>query len=163
MNLIVDSCSTINLHNGRMLEKVLDLTSSGFVFHMGTIVRGECGDLATYLDQEASKGRLTVLPAKMITPTRFADILYRYELGLGETECIVHAEQRTLVVCTDDMAARNATKIHLGETRVLGSLRLIRECVCFGIITSQQAYIGYELMKTRGAFLPDVSASYFDC
>jgi len=163
LNLIFDSCSTINLHNGDMLEKVLDLTSSGFVFQMGTIVRGECGDLTPYLDQETRKGRLAILLGKTVTPTQFADILNRYELGLGETECIVHAEQRALIVCTDDKAARRATKMHLGETRVLGSLRLIRACVCSGNITSVQAYVGYELMKSPGAFLPDIPASYFDC
>jgi predicted nucleic acid-binding protein len=162
LNLILDSCSTINLHNGDMLTKVLDLSSRQFAFHMGTIVRGECGDLTPYLDEQAKSGRIIILPGKNISPMQFADILNRYELGLGETECIVHAEQRALTVCTDDKAARKAVKTHLGETRVLGSVRLLRECVCAGMVTSDQAYISYELTKSRGAFLPDIPASYFE-
>ena len=163
MNVIFDSCSTINLHNGSVLEKVLELSSARYVFHMGTIVRGECGDLTAYLDEQANKGRILILQGKTITPNHFAELLNRYELGLGETECIVHAERHVLTVCTDDGAARAAAKDHLGETRVVGSLRLIRECVCAGIITSDQAYVGYELTKSRGAFLPEILPSYFDC
>ncbi len=163
MNLIFDTCSTVNLHNGDVLGKILDLTSSGFKFHMGTIVRGECGDLIPYLDQQAQKGRILILHGKTIAPGQFAEVLNLYELGLGETECIVHAEQRALIVCTDDKAARTAARTHLGETRVLGSLRLIRECVCSGTVTANQAYVSYELMKSRGAFLPDVAPEYFDC
>jgi predicted nucleic acid-binding protein len=130
---------------------------------MGTIVRGECGDLTLYLDEQTAKGRLKILPGRTIAPTHFADILDRYELGLGETECIVHAGQLDLSVCTDDRAARAATMAHLGEARVLGSLRLIRECVCAGIITSGQAYVGYEMAVSQGAFLPIMPPSYFDC
>jgi predicted nucleic acid-binding protein len=146
-----------------MLERVLDLSSSRFVFHMGTIVWGECGNLAPYLNEQAEKGRLVILHGETLTANQFAEILNRYELGLGETECIVHAEQRILTVCSDDKAARSAAKAYLGEARVLGSLRLIRECVCAGKITSRQAYAGYESMKSRGAFLPDIPATYFDC
>lgn len=163
MNLVCDACSTINLRNGNMLERVLDLTSSGFVFHMGTIVIGECGDLAGYLAEQARKGRLVILQGKTISPTQFAAMLNRYELGIGETECIVHAEQLSLVVCTDDRPARAAAVTQLGQGRVVGSLRLMRECVCSGSISSHEAYVGYELMKSKGAFLPDVPSSYFDC
>jgi predicted nucleic acid-binding protein len=163
LNVILDSCSTINLHNGDVLEKVLQLGSSKYAFHMGTIVRGECGDLTAYLDEQANKGRILILPGKTITPSHFADLLNRYELGLGETECIVHAERHVLTVCTDDGAARAAAKAHLGEARVVGSLRLIRECVCAGIITPNQAYVGYELTKSRGGFLPEILPSYFNC
>ena len=162
MNLILDACSTINLHNGDMLESVLQLTSLRFAFYMGMIVRGECGDLIPYIDDAARDGRITILPGNAITPAEFAATLNQYELGLGETECIVHAQHQTLNVCTDDKAARNAAKNYLGESRVLGSVRLIRECVCAGIITAHRAYLAYELTKSRGAFLPDIPASYFD-
>jgi len=162
LNIILDSCSTINLHNGELLEEVLNLACANYVFHMGTIVRGECGNLTSYLDDQIRRGRITILLGKAITPSAFADILYEYELGLGETECIVHAVQRGLTVCTDDGAARAAAKAHLGHERVVGSLRLIRDCVCAGVITSDRGYIGYELTKSRGAFLPEILPTYFD-
>lgn len=145
-----------------MFETVLELTSAGFNFHMGTVVRGECGELSSSIEKHVSNGRLTVLPGKTVTATQFAHILNLYELGLGETECIAHAEQRVLTVCTDDKAARRAAELHLGTGRVVGSLALIRECACSQRITSLAAYVSYELMRSKGAFLPDVSSSYFD-
>jgi predicted nucleic acid-binding protein len=163
LNLVLDSSSTINLQNGDTLEVVLKLASTTFRFHMGTIVRGECRELTPLLDEQVKKGLLAILPGKTLTATRFAEILYLYELGLGETECIAHAEQRSLVVCTDDKAARKAAGAHLGQDRVVGSLRLMRETVCAGNIDPHQAYIAYEQMKVRGAFLPEITADYFDC
>jgi len=139
------------------------LPSSRFVYHMGTIVRGECGEVTHYIDDQARKGRIVILPGSIIAPLQFAEILHRYELGLGESECILHADERDLTICTDDKAARAAALSYLGNDRVVGSLRLVRECVCAGITTSHQAYVGYESMRAKGAFLPDMDASYFDC
>lgn len=146
-----------------MLAVVLDLSSAGFSFHMGTIVRGECGALSGSIEKYVSGGRLTILLGRTITAAQFARLLERYELGLGETECIAHAEGRGLTVCTDDGAARRAAEAHLGAGRVVGSLALIRECVCSQMITSHEAYLAYELIRAKGAFLPDVTAGYFDC
>jgi len=163
LNLVLDSSSTINLHNGDALQAVLRLAVSAFKFHMGTIVRGECRELTSLLDEQVKQGLLVILPGKTLTASRFAELLNLYELGLGETECIAHAEQQSLVVCTDDKAARRAAEVHLGQDRAVGSLRLIRETVCAGNIARQQAYIAYEQMKARGAFLPEIATNYFDC
>ncbi len=163
MNLVLDSSSSINLYNGNMFETVLDLTVGGFCFYMGTIVRGECGNLATFIEEQVSKGRIIILHGKSLTPTEFSRVLLLYGLGLGETECIVHAEHQSFSVCTDDNAARRATDTHLGPGRVLGSLTLIRECVCRKKITADAAYIAYESMKAKGAFLPQVPLTYFVC
>jgi len=163
LNLILDSSSTINLHNGDMFATVLELTSAGFTFHMGSIVRGECGELSSSIETHVGNGGLIILPGKSMTASQFARILNLYELGLGETECIAHAEQRVLIVCTDDRAARRAAESHLGTDRALGSLALIRECVCSGRITSQVAYVSYEQMRAKGGFLPDIPTTYFDC
>lgn len=51
---------------------------------------------------------------------------------------------------------------HLGEERAFGSLRLLRTCVCQGLLASQDAFLAYEMMKARGAFLPEVPLSYFE-
>jgi predicted nucleic acid-binding protein len=139
-----------------MFGTVLELTSAGFNFHIGTIVRGECGELSSSIESHVSNRRLTVLPGRAITATQFAHLLNLYELGLGETECIAHAQQRVLTICTDDKAARQAAERHLGTQRVVGSLALIRECVRSGRIASHAAFVSYELMRAKGAFLPDV-------
>jgi predicted nucleic acid-binding protein len=125
---------------------------------MGYIVRSECGDLREFLDVLVTKGSLVLLPDNTLDPQEFTDLLNLYELGLDETECIALAKQHGLSVCTDDEAARRAAAQHLGDDRVLGSLRLIRECVCQGLVSVQAAHVAYETMKARGAFLPSVSA-----
>jgi predicted nucleic acid-binding protein len=163
LNIILDASSSINLCRGGVLEIVLKLAAFGFVFHIGSIVRSECGDLCDFLDLQAASGILVVLPDDTLSPIEFAEILNLYDLGLGETECIALAHQRTLCVCTDDKAARKAAVQHLGADRVLGSLKLIRNCVCQRLLGSQEAFIAYELMKSRGAFLPPISTDYFDC
>jgi predicted nucleic acid-binding protein len=163
LNIIIDASSSINLHRSGMLEVVLGLTSFAFVFHMGYIVMGECGDLREVLEAWVSSGMLVMLPDNALDPEEFADVLNLYGLGLGETECMALAKQQDLCVCTDDKAARRAAAKHLGEERVLGSLRLIRECVRYRLLSAQQAHAAYETMKDQGAFLPPVSASYFDC
>jgi len=163
LNVVLDASSSINLHRGGVFDVVLSLTSSAFVFHMGYIVRSECGDLREFLDVLVTKGSLVLLPDNTLGPQEFTEVLNLYELGLGETECIALAKQHELSVCTDDKAARRAAAQHLGDGRVFGSLRLIRECVCQGLLSAQTAYAAYETMKARGAFLPSVSAVYFEC
>jgi hypothetical protein len=163
LNLILDASSTINLHRGGVFEVVLGLTSFAFVFRLGYIVRGECGDLQEFLDGFVTDGRLVMLPDDTLTPQEFANILNLYELGSGESECIALAHHQGLTVCTDDKAARRAAIRHLGEDRVVGSLRLIRECVCKRLLTVQNACIAYETMKARGAFLPPIPSAYFEC
>jgi predicted nucleic acid-binding protein len=163
LNVVLDASSSINLHRSGLLEVVLALSSFGYVFYLGYIVRDECGDLQEFLDTQARTGNLTMLPDNALTPQEFTDVLNLYDLGLGETECIALAKQLSLSVCTDDRAARKAAAEHIGENRVFGSLRLIRECVCRGLIPAQDAFLAYETMKARGAFLPCVSAAYFEC
>jgi predicted nucleic acid-binding protein len=163
LNVVLDASSSINLHRSGLLEVVLTLSAFGYVFYIGYIVRDECGDLQEFLSMQATKGALIMLPYNTLTPQEFADVLNLYDLGLGETECIALAKQQGFYVCTDDKAARRAAAKHFSEGRVLGSLRLIRECVCQGLLTARDAFLGYEMMMARGAFLPCVSAAYFDC
>ena len=163
MRIILDASSAINLHRSGLLELVMQLTAVGFVFHVGFIVIGECADMREWLDEQASKGLLAVIPDDALTPDEFAAFLSLYELGSGETECIALAKKLDLSVCTDDKAARRAAEEQLGKDRVIGSLRLLRECVCQGLLTPEAACAGYETMRASGAFLPSVAHSYFDC
>jgi predicted nucleic acid-binding protein len=163
LNVVLDASSSINLHRSGLLEVVLTLSSFGYVFYIGSIVKDECGDLQEFLRTQEAKGTLIILPDDTLNPQEFTDVLNRYDLGLGETECIALAKQQEFCVCTDDKAARRAAAKHFAEDRVLGSLRLIRECVCQGLLTAPDAFLAYEVMIARGAFLPCISAAYFDC
>jgi predicted nucleic acid-binding protein len=163
LNLVLDSCSTINLHNGGVLGAVFGLRSFGFAFHVGPIVVGECENLSPSLSQHITSGNLVELPDGSISASEFAQVLDKYDLGLGETECIALARRHGYTVCSDDKAARKAATRHLGSGRVTGSLHLLRECVRLGQMTSQAASAAYETMRSRGAFLPDLASSYFEC
>jgi predicted nucleic acid-binding protein len=161
LNVILDASSTINLHRADLLPVILRLTS--IAFHVGYIVREECEGIKRFIDIQVSAGTLVLVPDSTLTARKFAEILGLYDLGLGETECIALAEQQGFLICTDDKAARKAATRHLGSERVLGSLRLLRECVCQGLLAPGKAFVAYEAMKAAGAFLPSVPANYFDC
>ena len=163
MNVILDASSTINLDNGGVLQTVLKLASCGYAFFVGPIVRQECGDLSAFLDTQVTAGSLVYMADDSTSPADFSSILNRYELGLGESECIAFAHQHGLIVCTDDGAARRASTQHLGASRVVGSLKLLRECVCHGLLVAEGAVSAYEQMKSCGAYLPSMPNDYFDC
>jgi predicted nucleic acid-binding protein len=154
---VIDACSLINLDKGGVLEIVLRLDTHQFF--VGTFVEEESGSfLKPYLEQ----GCLTKLSDDRLPSSAFSQILSRYDLGYGETECIVFAALDNSAVCSDDLKARKAAQAELGEGRVTGTLFLLKECVKRGVLTSQAARGAYEQMRTKGAFLPDLREDYFD-
>ena len=97
------------------------------------------------------KGSLLAFPPSCLATT----------WGSAETECIVFAAMDNICVCSDDLKARKAAKSELGDGRVIGTLFLLRECVQCGVLTPDAARGAYELMRTKGAFLPDLRDDYF--
>jgi predicted nucleic acid-binding protein len=153
----IDACSLINLHKGDVLEIVLRLPTHEFF--VGVFVQEECGP---FLKPFLESGLLEELPDQRMSAAAFSEILARYDLGFGETECIVFAAQDGIAVCSDDAKARRSAQTELGEGRVTGTLFLLKECVKDGALTSHGALVAYEQMRARGAFLPDLPDGYFD-
>ena len=132
-------------------------------FSVGNQVIGECGERCIVLNEAISHGTVSVLDDSNIAVTRFAEVLALFRLGDGETECIVHAELNpALLLCSDDRAARTAAVSILGNDRVIGSIRLLLRCVDAHIISQEQAYNAYILMRERGAFLPILTREQFN-
>jgi predicted nucleic acid-binding protein len=154
---MIDACSLINLHKGGVLDVVLQLKDHEF-FVDGFVDQESGSFLQPYYEQ----GLLTKLSDENVPSSAFSAILSRYDLGFGETECIVFAKMDNTCVCSDDLRARKATKSELGDGRVIGTLFLLRECVRSGVLTPDAARGAYELMRTKGAFLPDLEDDYFD-
>jgi len=49
----------------------------------------------------------------------------------------------------------------LGESRLTGSIGLLREAVKAGLLTQAEAFAAYRLMRERGGFLPAVGEAEF--
>jgi predicted nucleic acid-binding protein len=154
---MIDACSLINLEKGGVLDVVLKL--EGHEFFVDGFVDEESG---TFLKPYYERGLLTKLSDEQVPASIFSTMLSRYDLGYGETECIVFATMDKICVCSDDLKARKAAKLELGDDRVIGTLFLLRECVKCKVLTPDAARGAYELMRAKGAFLPDLQDSYFD-
>jgi len=160
LKIIFDASSLINLIHGEILETVLSLT--GHTFWLGPQVKSECGPDEEQLQLLIGAGSIELADDNDLPVNIFVELLARYDLGDGETECLAFAENDTqYTVCSDDGAARDAVSQRFGTARVIGGLFLIRECVRQRLITADQARAVYELMKTRGGFLPDLPDDYF--
>jgi predicted nucleic acid-binding protein len=157
----MDACSVINLHNGGVLEVVCSIESIDV--QIGPIAGGECSeDCATALANLHEAGRLEYLEDTPIDADEFLEFVAQHKLGDGEAECIMLAElSETATVCCDDMRGRRKTEAILGQDRLVGSLKLLKQAVTEGLFAADQAFAAYELMKGAGGFLPEIDAGYF--
>ena len=110
--------------------------------------------------KRVAAGTVTLLE-NGVSVTEFAEAVRKYRLGAGEVECILLAGRHQLVVCTDDKKARRVAEKVLGSPGVLGVLILLQKCIDARLLTAQAARSAYELMRSRGAFLPDLPNEYF--
>ncbi len=160
MKIIFDASSVINLLNAQILETVLKVNSH--TFSLGPQVKAECGPDEPKLDELIEAGLLSLADDSELPANSFVELLTLYDLGDGETECLVFANHdATFVICSDDGSARIAASQRFGPERIVGSLFLLRECVRHRLIDQDQARTVYELMKYQGGFLPEVDDDYF--
>ena len=158
MIALVDASTLINLVNGGLCGRVLELPD--ITFAVGPQVLEECKRQRASVDELLAKG-LRVLSDDNLPASLFFSLLSEHELGLGETECLALAIHTGGSVCTDDRKARKMCGAAIGSERVLGTAKLLRLCVLNGIIGTDEALGAYELMRSKGAFLPDVPHEFF--
>lgn len=162
MNVIMDACSVINLHNAGLLSTVCAI--EGITVQIGPIAGGECSEdcaleLATLHDDDD----LVYLSDTELDSEVFLEFVNANKLGDGEAECILLAsEDANAVVCCDDMRGRKKAIDLLGEERLMGSIRLLKIAVESGVIAPHEAFAGYERMRVAGGFLPDIDQEYFE-
>jgi predicted nucleic acid-binding protein len=160
LKTIIDASSLINVINGGVLLIVLRLPARQF--YVGQMVLAECGRQETDI-QQALTGGLQLLDEESLSGKLFLELLAEHGLGLGETECLAFALSGSESICCDDRRARGVCAAKLGSARVLGTARLLRECVEAGLITADAAVASYESMRAKGGFLPELSRGFFDC
>ena len=161
MNVVMDACSVINLHNGGVLEVVC--SNAVAKFQIGPIAGGECSEeCAGALAALHGAGKIEYLTDTPLDADEFLDFVAEHRLGAGEAECIMLAalDAQTFVSC-DDMRGRKKGTLILGEERVTGSIGLLKMAVAKGVISVAHAFASYSQMKEAGGFLPEVDEAYF--
>jgi predicted nucleic acid-binding protein len=159
LKVIFDACALFNLVHGEVFEVIVRMLDPPPCF--GPQVRSECRSIATVLDHALGASRIELLDDGILPASLFFELLEKYELGAGETECLTFASVQPLLVCSDDRRARNMATKELGEGRIIGTLGLLVRATELSVLTPEAAFGAYELMRRRGGFLPDVSASTF--
>jgi predicted nucleic acid-binding protein len=160
VDCIIDASTLINLHNAKVLKTIISIQNC--CFFVSPAVVFECRITAqAHLAELEGCGKLSFVYSGSVPAEAYLDLLMTYQLGEGETECIALALFHPYVLCCDDAKARNVAAKLLGESRVVGSLRLLKWCVEEGVISYAEAFSFYEAMKSSGGFLPDKDADWF--
>lgn len=155
MEYVPDSCALFNLANGNALATVVTLPRSRFLLSKG--VYAESRSIASLLDELIESGRMTWLDDSAIPADEYLRLKSAHQLGDGETECLAACLDSKYICVTDDLAARRACIRELGETKVTGSIGLLRACVNAQLIDRRAAFISFEKMRMLGGFLPQMN------
>jgi predicted nucleic acid-binding protein len=154
-----DACCLINLNNGAVLEKIATAGHRKLVYQ--GLVEDELHSPAAAVRKLTAEGALTRISGSNIFASEISSIIRKYDLGLGESECIAIGVKYGMVVASDDGKARAAASNEVGRARVTGSIGLLKEAVSTGALTSGEAYRAYSLMVGAGAFFPTLAANDF--
>lgn len=160
MNIVIDTCSLINMMNGQVLSEILTLTSCKF--YIGNLVYDEVSQVKSQketIDNSINLGNL-ILISNDVPLSQFLSLKRKYQLGDGETESIGHCLNHGYQLSSDDFKARTSGGKELIQANVIGSLYLLREAVRQKIVACNDAMSAYTIMKIKGGFLPEIDESY---
>jgi predicted nucleic acid-binding protein len=138
------------------------MLQQGDEYLIGAFVRGECDDYIPPLGSDLiARGVLRLVDDPWVVDA-VALLSRTHRLGIGELECLAYASRdATLIVCCDDGRARRVIAAQIGQERVVGSIGLLRRCVRNGVLLPAIAQQSYEQMRQAGAYLPVLSATFF--
>jgi predicted nucleic acid-binding protein len=150
----------INAFKAGALDVVLSL--DGYVFILGAAVTTEAIQLREEVQKHLDAGRFACADESSISATTVASVSGSYNLGIGESECIVICQaDPESVLWSDDGRARAVASMLLGANRVVGTGDLLRTCADRSVLTPLDAYTAHELARSRGAFLPHLAREFF--
>ncbi|MEQ8364030.1 MAG: hypothetical protein RH948_14255 [Cyclobacteriaceae bacterium] len=156
-NIVLDTCCIFNLINGKTLNEVLLLPLN---FYVGQIVYSECTTQPCYeLDDLLKSGKIKLLAD--VPVELFAKFNTKYQLGDGETECLVIGKIHNYVIGSDDKKARSCIIDELGESSLTGSIGLLKELKMKAIMACDKIFDSFTEMQKSGGFLPRISQDYF--
>lgn len=155
MSYLFDSSSLFNLSNGGVLNHAIALPASDFL--VCSAVNQETPTIRESLIILAEAGAIRFLDDNAISASQFLELKNKYDLGLGETECIVYATNNSCTLVVDDLAARKIAIALIGQLRVTGSIGILRQCVSHSVLERGEAYEAYIRMKEAGGYLPSMT------
>ncbi len=161
MIVVLDASTLINLDHGDMLAKVLSLP--GRTFQISPEVLRESRTVAKAIKAAVERGDLEWVDDTAIDADEYEDALAAWELGPGETECILAARALNCSVACDDGAARRVIEGEIGAARMTGTVGLMRDAVAAGLLKAEEAFEAYLQMKRLGGFLPKLLLVDFQC
>jgi predicted nucleic acid-binding protein len=160
VNVVIDSCSVINLHNVDALDIACRLTRCRF--WVCPSVLAECrAESAARLLALNDSGLLSFINDREMPAARVLDLLAQHGLGDGETQAVAACEAFNFALCSDDGPARRLATQLLGADRVLGSLRVLRWCVQEELVKCRAAFQLFVSMRELGGFLPSTRHEFF--
>ena len=160
MIVVLDASTLINLDNGEVLSEILSLP--GRTFQISAEVLRESRTVAKAIKAAVDRGDLVWVDDTAIDAEGYEDALSIWELGPGETECILAARALGCSVACDDGAARRVIEREIGVLRMTGSVGLLRDAITAGLLTAEEAFEAYQQMKRLGGFLPKLSLADFE-
>ncbi len=160
MIVVLDASTLINLDNGEILPEVLSLSNR--TFQVSPVVRRESRTVVEAIAAAVERGDIAWVDDTALDADEYMDALAAWELGPGETECILAAKALGCTVACDDGAARKVIEREIGVGRMTGTVGLLREAVAVGRLTSEIAFAAYQRMKRLGGFLPNLSLTDFE-
>jgi predicted nucleic acid-binding protein len=158
--VLLDASTLINLANGGVLALVLSLDDIDF--HVSSFVRDESNSIAELIDQALDSEHLMLARDDLISLSQFSAAKVQMRLGNGETECILIAGALGCSIACDDGRARRIALQALGDdSRVTGSIGLLKIACERGLLTPKQAAEAVEEMQRCGGYLPAADAGFF--
>ncbi len=155
MIVVLDASTLINLDNGDVLAEVLSLP--GLSFQISPEVLRESRTVTKAIKAAVKRGDLAWVDDTAIDAEEYEGALSVWDLGPGETECILAAKTLGCSVACDDGAARKVIEREIGLLRMTGTIGLLRKAIAAGTLTADEAFTAYQHMKRQGGFLPELS------
>lgn len=159
MIVVLDASTLINLDNGEVFATVVALP--GHSFQVSAEVLRESRTVAKAIKEAVERGHIRLVDDSTIDAQDFEDALAEWQLGPGETECILAAKATGCAVACDDGAARKVIEREIGAFRMTGTVGLVRDAVAAGLMTADAAFEAYRRMKRLGGFLPRLTLADF--
>lgn len=162
MNIILDTCSIVNIINGDFIDHLMIHPTHNFYVGESLFEYELLNPTQKIVIGLLVSSRQIKLLPEDISISDFQKYYLKYDLGLGETESIILCKKLGYAICTDDLKARKSSTVELGKKNVVGTLFLIKECVKSKVITCDQALSIYKRILICGGYVPKgLTADYF--
>jgi predicted nucleic acid-binding protein len=161
VKIIYDASSLINLANGGVLERIISGTNS--VSLVGPQVLAECSSIKSELDLLIESHELLLMSDEELPAETYFEILEKFRLGPGETECIAFARQYPDIsaISCDDRRARIVCSEVIGESRLTGTIGRLKFAIENNLLSIGDATNAYQNMVLSGGFLPKLNPFLF--